>query len=104
MKLNKDIKIEVHSPEHSEAIQKRLFELGIHWIDGSTEIDHPNDPYLYVENGYMTCGILDCVFMENKGTQVTLDDLYNPSFLKKDSCEGKSVVIDGKRYKLVLEE
>jgi len=104
MKLNKDIKIEVHSPEHSAAIQRRLFELGVEWLSGRKGTLHLDSPYLYVESGVMKKDIDRELFIKDKATKATLDDLYNPLFLTNDSCNGKTVEIDGKRYKLVLEE
>jgi hypothetical protein len=104
MKLNKNIKIEIHSPEHSAAIQKRIFELGCKWLSRSPKYCNIKAPYLFVNNREMHWTDNVDIFSKSSYTQATLDDLYNPSFLTNDSCNGKTVEIDGKRYKLVLEE
>ena len=106
--LKQDMKFRVFSPEHSVAIQKRLFELGFRWWSGREGLRTDNDitalytfhgsdmslSYEYSDHSY---------FHDHNGRLTTLDDLYNPELLK-ESCEGKTVEIDGKRYKLVPEE
>jgi hypothetical protein len=110
MKLNKDIKIKdikikVHSPEHSAAIQNRLFELGASWSHSDTKVVCVKALYLFVTGNTITHSSDYHIFISDINCkQATLDDLYNPSFLTNDSCNGKTVEIDGKRYKLVLEE
>ena len=109
--LKQDMKFRVHSPEHSVAIQKRLFELGYKWSNGDEGLDHRKSiTALYAYKGQprsqpLTYSELtDYSYLhDHRGRLTTLDDLYNPELLK-ESCEGKPVEIDGKRYKLVLEE
>ena len=103
MKLTKALKFRVHSPEHSEAIQRRLFELGASLFNGYFPL-YTDKQYLYVQKGgYMNHGTDSVTFEASREKEATLDDLYNPTFLAP-SCQANSVVIDGKKYKLVLDE
>lgn len=45
-----DMKFRVQDKEHSAAIQKKLFESGCQWCDGSKVVKHTDMPCLYVEN------------------------------------------------------
>lgn len=103
MKLTKALKFRVLSPEHSKAIQARLSELGASWFKGDFP-QYTHKQYLYVqENGHMQHGTDSVAFGVSHEKEATLDDLYNPTLLTP-SCQAKSVVIDGKKYKLVLDE
>lgn len=105
MKLTKALKFRVHSPEHSEAIQEKLFtfvgEEGL--ITGKK--------FLYVDPTSFQPRITHSsesdpeYFNSHPHKEATLDDLYDPEFLKPEEvCQAKSIVIDGKKYKLVLDE
>ncbi len=63
------IKIRVNSPEHSEKIQKKLFELGCEWATLSN-----NKKVSYVDQQYLFVGTFD----ENKITysSAVADDDY----------------------------
>jgi hypothetical protein len=102
MKLNKDIKIKIHSEEHSAAVQKRLFELGAKGGFLGDIVINTTVANLYVEDGQLSWGNNSEYFNDCKNVLATLDDLYNPEFL--DDLDGKTALIDGKRYKLVLDE
>ena len=41
-----NLRFEINNPEHSEAIQERLFDLGYSW-GGLTEFAYTDSPYLY---------------------------------------------------------
>jgi len=76
-----NLKFRVHNEQHSEAIQKRLFEMGYGWSMMDTkEIGYTNMPYIYVEN-CIVCGRKgrNEYFEEHKGKESTLDDLYKMS-------------------------
>ena len=77
----KNLKFKVHSPEHSEAIQKRLFELGIEKpSEGKKE-------WLLLHSGGIS-GYWDQVPEDCEHYQLaTLDDLYNPEFIKDEREE-----------------
>lgn len=72
----KAMKFRVHSPEHSEAIQERLFKLGYSWFSGKNT-QFQDKPFLYTKkNGYVLHdGALE-VFLKEDAIQTTLDDLY----------------------------
>lgn len=102
MKLTKALKFRVHSPEHSKAIQERLFELGASWFN--VGVQSTNRSFLYVSDDLMIGqGDRYDYFISHSHQEATLDDLYNHTFLDP-TCQAKSVVIDGKKYKLVLDE
>jgi hypothetical protein len=41
-----NLRFEINNPEHSEAIQERLFDLGYSW-QGQSEFAHTDSPYLF---------------------------------------------------------
>lgn len=73
----KAMKFRVKSPEHSEAIQRRLFELGFSWVsDGSTESGFQDETFLWT-------GLDGKLYFSKTWdrladrTETTLDDLYD---------------------------
>lgn len=92
----KNAKFRVLSPEHSTAIQTRLFELGFKWAGGGET--HPiylKDRFLYLERNPQQItrgGDPDC-FSENPATERTLNDLYNPQIISER--EVKPIKIGG---------
>jgi len=71
----KDMQFKVHSPEHSKAIQERLFELGYEWGSCGKMIEkYPLDWGLYATNRGV---ILRVVHVPIRNyPEATLDDLY----------------------------
>ena len=71
-----NLKFEISNPEHSEAIQKCLFELGYSWF-GPVEVFHFTDkPFLYCEeDGEILFGEQLHRFLDAKGTKSYLLDL-----------------------------
>jgi hypothetical protein len=45
----KEMKIQVSSPEESEAVQKKLFDMGYDWYSGYHEIKYTEESFLYTE-------------------------------------------------------
>ena len=75
-----NLKFRVHSPEHSEAIQKRLFELGYSWRHGGKEIENINQPFLLCDkSGYISYAYITQkgVYDRSISKEATLDYLYN---------------------------
>jgi hypothetical protein len=73
----KNLKFKVHSPEHSAAIQKRLFELGYRWSVNKKNIIHTEYPYLLCyRNGAITFSYTKSTFESKSNQLATLDDLY----------------------------
>ena len=51
----KNIKIRVKNEEHSKAIQKRLFELGVRWCNKDTKKAlYTTLPYLFSDGRFLT--------------------------------------------------
>lgn len=73
------LKIKIHSKEHSEAVQKRLFELGYEWMGDRKDVMTLNDPCYLICNGnkiqYSVKAFEGCYAKET-----TLDDLYKKDF------------------------
>ena len=74
----KAMKFRVHSPRHSEAIQKKLFELGYGWCFSVTSVDLTDKSHLYTsENGEISyTDNKNNYFEKHEATETTLDDLY----------------------------
>lgn len=66
--------IVIHSPEHCEAVQKRLFELGVEWRGGGTDVQFFHAEIINLNFNGEKDGI--SFNGSRKGTQITLDDLY----------------------------
>ena len=92
----KNLKFKVHSPEHSKAIQKRLFELGYGWTGCGGEVlhTHSRSVFTYANKKNITAGYSDIVDSStHPNIKATLDDLYNPDFIK-DEQENKLRELD----------
>ena len=83
----KDLKFRVKSPQHREAIQKRLFELGYEWLRSKKEISYLDARYLYCQDGILFNGTTLHCYENEKHTEATLDDLYSPDFLNEDDSD-----------------
>lgn len=76
----KEMKFRVYSPEHSEAIQGMLFELGYGWVGSDKEAREIHEPFLFTESdGRILKTNLYPFFDADKSTETTLDDLYKMS-------------------------
>lgn len=49
-----DMKFKVTSPEHSEQIQRKLFDNGCRWCSFEQTVQNTHKPCLYVENNYIS--------------------------------------------------
>ncbi|AFM54764.1 hypothetical protein P12024L_44 [Nonlabens phage P12024L] len=73
----KNLKFRVHSPEHSEAIQKRLFELGYQWRFGGKHIKNREAMFLFCNHRkIITMADDEVYFFDNENQLATLEDLY----------------------------
>ena len=78
----KEMKFRVNSVEHGEAIQKRLFELGVRWLDGKV-IQLTKSPYLYVDkDGVLLHGVNYVPLQCSDYPEYTLDDLYSSPIIE----------------------
>lgn len=78
----KNLKFKVYSPDHSEAIQKRLFELGYRWGSDGCIVSCTDRFFLYADSeGYITHCNDDYEFEIHKNKEVTINDLYDPVFM-----------------------
>lgn len=88
----------VHNKEHSEAIQRRLFELGYSWRESGKVIKNTHGKYLcfkeYKDN--VTFG-MDVEFASSEYKQISLCDLYklNVRFTISLNDDYKAIVKDG---------
>lgn len=95
------MKFRVYNPEHSKAIQKRLFELGYKWgIKIEQEFWKPNVPFLFTDSHFkntITWGDNGKDFETSENVETTLDDLYNSNFdLDKTAPYAVEITIDEK--------
>jgi hypothetical protein len=73
----KNLKFKVHSPEHSEAIQKRLFELGYGWYLSGKVLKNKDVSYLFCDiEKNITYSTTEKYFNSHDNQLATLDDLY----------------------------
>lgn len=75
----------IHSPEHCEAVQKRLFELGYRWRGGGTRVAYQDAASLSLNYQEGEENIVSFNADKEKRprrshTIVTLDDLYSDKF------------------------
>src|SRR5690554_41293 len=59
------MKFRVESPEHSEKIQKKLFEMGYKWWDGPI-LQFLNAPFLFADEGGRLCWEDDPEYFESE--------------------------------------
>lgn len=81
----KDMKFRVHSPEHSKAIQEKLFELGYEWAMTGYKINSSNMGFVYAREGVMIHGNGSEAYINSPLPETTLDDLYK---LKAEVSKG----------------
>jgi hypothetical protein len=74
---NNTLYISIYSPDHCEAVQNRLFEMGVKWTDGSTSIGNRGAKGLLVANGKMSYYGLSASRPSYEHKVITLEDLYN---------------------------
>lgn len=87
----KKMKFRVHSPTHSEQIQKKLFELGYCWADGTTEIKHTGAWFLY------TGAMPGAITFSNSATDFTNQLSYQETTLEELSGAPKEEVTKSKQ-------
>lgn len=73
----------IHNPQHSEAVQKRLFELGFKWsFGGTTTLQFKNKSQLWLHADEMSIRYGDkketIDDRKSETRELTLDDLYKP--------------------------
>ena len=73
----KNLKIRINNEQHSEAVQRRLFEMGCKgWFSGGKIVQYKEKEYLYVyESGHISYGDNESYFNEHEHTEVTLEQL-----------------------------
>ena len=73
-----NLKFRANSPEHSIAIQNRLFELGYKWIGGDVKPICTNFKNLFTNKDGTICHgySSDDTFKESSKEEATLNDLY----------------------------
>jgi len=72
-----EFKIKIHNPEHSKAVQERLFELGYEWAENKKNVSYLSSAYITTYGiGNMLHGNALTNFQDSNKKQVTLDDLY----------------------------
>lgn len=80
MKLE-NLKFRVRGEEHSEAIQKRLFELGYGWCDGK-RVMFTEKSFLFLDTA-LSYSISEDYFIKHYFKETTLDELYKMTPVKK---------------------
>ena len=93
----KNIKIRVRNPAESEAVQKKLFELGYKWCDQDTKIKHTDTMrYLFVEEFdfyYRDASFYEEeYFNDQKMREVTVEELLGKPGLRGYSAT--NVIVD----------
>lgn len=99
------MKFKVHSPEHSEAIQKKLFELGYKWAcSGKERYLGVNSNFLYTDTDAQITHGTDAEWFNNKSyyVETTLDDLYKAPKFSVVRLNGIHEAIIDKENKIVL--
>lgn len=93
--------IKIHSPEHSKAVQERLFELGCKWFAGQTRpMKYDIKTIASDSEGLLTCSenmsFDDArISLYPDHTVITLDDLYQMS---PEDLKPKNIVKLNDRY------
>ena len=102
----KAMKFRVESPEHSEKIQKKLFEMGYRWRyarTSATVSDFQSEPFLFAEPD----GIIGLAGSEDEGffikdsnEEMQLVEITTYDFVPvpKNTPEKDVVMFDGKEY------
>ena len=81
--MKQNLKFRTKSPEHSEAIQKRLFDLGYSWAYRVQKESWVEAKYIYANSdSVIRCNESKPYFDKHENKESTLDELYE---LKKDS-------------------
>ena len=95
----KAMKFRVESPEHSEKIQKRLFEMGYKWCgEDGTASDFQSEPFLFAKSdgGISWVGSEDePFFIKHSNEEMQLVETVSYDFVP---VEKDVVMFDGKEY------
>ena len=101
LKLKFDV---TDNPELSEAIQKRVFELGGHWHDNGKRLEYLTCSVISLENGTLMFGtILEHDAWVNH-TLSTLDDLYHLPKTHTITIDGKDVELSHESFENLREQ
>jgi len=77
-------KIRISSPEESEKVQKKLFELGYEWGVEGTTIQHTDSKYLFTNYDYITHTVSDeNFFIQHSYTELSVSELLEENMLDK---------------------
>ena len=96
LKLKFDV---TDNPELSEAIQKRVFELGGRRnITSDTDIKHTNSPLLAITNGALGSWSNGDGCMTVNHTLSTLDDLYHLPKIHTITIDGKDIELSAESF------
>ena len=92
LKLKFDV---TDNPELSEAIQKRVFELGGHWLTSNTDIMLPQPGGSY----HVFC-VIDGVIRSGglSGDPATLNDLYHLPEIHTITIDGKYIELSAESF------
>ena len=100
----KAMKFRVESPEHSEKIQKKLFEMGYKWYGkDDTASDFQSEPFLFTEPdgtiGWASSDAED-FFIKDSNEEMQLVEITTYDFVPvpKSTPEKGVVMFDGKEY------
>lgn len=94
-----DTKIKVNSPEESERVQKRAFELGWKWFNKKFKVSNTEDKYLYFFDKIIRCGAIETDFKTHTNREITLKDLFEK---EEESLDGKIVEAFDRNNKYLL--
>jgi hypothetical protein len=101
----KAMKFRVESPEHSEKIQKKLFEMGYKWYgEDDTALDFQSEPFLFTEPDDGTIGWASSAdegfFIKDPNQEMQLVEITTYDFVPvpKNTPEKDVVMFDGKEY------
>ena len=100
----KAMKFRVESPEHSEKIQKKLFEMGYKWYGkDDTASDFQSEPFLFAEpDGTIGWASSDPegFFIKDPNEEMQLVEITTYDFVPvpKSTPEKGVVMFDGKEY------
>lgn len=83
--------IKVYVGGKSTELQKKLFELGCKWQDGTRNIQYVDYPFLYVnQEGLIKAGHWMDVFVDDSSREENIDKVLEMSYKSKEECEFKA--------------
>jgi len=68
-------KVRISNPKESEAVQNKMFSLGIDWRDCGKEVSNTNEPFLYFEDGRIIHDDSEVTFNTDPDSEVTVKDI-----------------------------